>query len=172
MHITQFYGIAASSLLIILLISNILRHTAKVRRNITLCCYKHLTYPYLLDRHLLIGPWTRASIIIQLTYLSANVVCICLQSSTFTEAGLHSASLALINLIPLLAGPHLGFLADAFGFSLESYRSIHRSAGWMFIVLVVFHISMALIHQSTFSIIRTSGWSGVVVMLYHLYSMF
>jgi hypothetical protein len=84
----------------------------------------------------MLGPWSRAGVVIQLAYLAMNLFCILvelsrtgLRVSSFSNAGRRAGTLAEVNMIPLLAGPHLAFLADRFGLSLKTSRGIHRSAG-------------------------------------------
>jgi hypothetical protein len=77
MDATSVYGIAAGGIFIVLvfvrLISLLLRFTSVV----SVWIATHLIYPYLLGRHSLIGPWTRASVIGHLLYVAANLFVLC-----------------------------------------------------------------------------------------------
>jgi hypothetical protein len=54
---------------------------------------------------------------------------------------------AVVNRIPIVAGPHLAFLADRLGLSLKVIRGIHGSAGFMSAVLVL-HAMVAVSNAS------------------------
>lgn len=138
MDITQAYAIAAGGIFLILFLINCLPTVLQLTR-LVLYTVKHHMYPYVLSRHRFLGPWTRASVLFQLVYITLNVVCITLQVSTVRQAGLRAGTLSLINMVPLFAGLHYGFLADLFGISLDVYRRIHRSAGLMSFFLALFH---------------------------------
>ena len=125
---------------------------------------KHLSYTYLVGRHRFVGPWSRAGVLIQLFYVSINIFCLLFRASKVSDAGLRAGKLSLINMIPLLSGPHHGFMADFLGISLTTYRAIHRSGGLMTIVLASCHILISLIagkglstrmHQRIFEIIAS-----------------
>ncbi len=100
-----------------------------VRERIALFTSKHITYPYFLHRHRLLGPWTRSDVLIQLIYITTNNLCLGFRVPILSKAGLRAGNLSLANMVPLFAGPHLSFLADVLGFRLDSYRYVHRSAG-------------------------------------------
>ena len=147
MDTVQIYAIAAGGTFSIFALVNLLPFLLPLFARISIFVSKHFTYPYLLHRHRLLGPWSRAGIIIQLAYLSVNLFCLLvvelswtgLRVSSFSDAGRRAGTLAEVNRIPLLAGPHLAFLADRLGLSLKSIRNVHRSAGWMTAVLVLLH---------------------------------
>ncbi|KAH6706214.1 hypothetical protein BKA61DRAFT_436840, partial [Leptodontidium sp. MPI-SDFR-AT-0119] len=96
---------------------------------------KHLTYPYLLHRHQSLGPWSRAQVLVQLIYMTANVSCLSFENVfglrfgflNITKAGLRAGTMSLVNMIPLFAGPHLSFLAGYLGASLITVQRVHRS---------------------------------------------
>ena len=112
--------------------------------------FKYFVYPQLLGRHRLAGPWNPAGIIAELLYSGVNAFCVSFKVRTVWMAGLRAANLSLVNLIPLMAGPHLSFPADLFGIPLRTYRKFHRSAGWMSFVLVCFHALTVLAEKKPF----------------------
>lgn len=50
----------------------------------------------------------------RLYYIALNVFCLAFRVPTLSKAGLRAGNLSLANMIPLFAGAHLSFLADAF----------------------------------------------------------
>jgi hypothetical protein len=115
---------------------------------------KQFVFLYVLDRHALIGPWSAADVLLQVIYLTANLFCISFRVANLSEAGLRAGTLSLINLGPLLSGPHLDFLADLLGLPLKAYRCVHRSAGLVAFALAVFHVlAAAATKSSTFQIV-------------------
>ncbi|KIM93737.1 hypothetical protein OIDMADRAFT_61376 [Oidiodendron maius Zn] len=153
--------------------------------HVPLFVLKHVTCPYLLHRHRILGPWTRAGVLIQLAYLAVNLFYILivevpwdsLRAATFSDAGRQASALAELNMIHLFAGPYLAFLADRFGFSLKTIRSIHRSAGWMTSALVLLYTMAALsdgplplgVPQNLFAVIAASLLCLLLVFLFLLF---
>jgi hypothetical protein len=133
---------------------------------VVLLMSKYLTYPQILRRHSLFGPWTLAGIIVHTAFIAANVYCLEFWKLSAIKVGLRAANLALINMMPLYLGPHLSFLADLFGISLKSFRIVHRSAGIMSFVLVLLHIFVVIARGiGGFSLSVPENLYGVVVSL-------
>ena len=100
----------------------------------------------------------------------SNIICLIVtisksgfQVSTISESGLQAGSLSLINMVPVFAGPHLGFLADLLGLSMSTYRHLHRSAGIMSCALTVFHVLVAVASQPSFSLDLPQNLFAVIV---------
>ena len=134
MNINQGYATAIGSIVIIFVLANFLPRITRLVKHISLLISRHLTYPYLLHRHIFLGPWSRADVLVQLIYIAANIICLIFkvstmsksnlptfQVSTILESSLQAGTLSLINMIPVFAGPHLGFLADLLGLSISTY---------------------------------------------------
>ena len=115
MEITLAYGIAAGSIFVIVILLNLLL------KPVSLWISKHLTYPRLIDRHLSIGPWSRADVLLRLIYITENIVSFSFRTPSIWTAGLRAVNLLLINLIPVFADFYLSFLTDLFGVSLNMY---------------------------------------------------
>lgn len=79
------------------------------------------------------------------------------------EVGKRAGNLALINMIPLFAGPHISSLADALGVSLVSARQIHRSAAIMASGLVLVHFLLTLAATPSFSLGEAQDLFAVIV---------
>ncbi|KAF4768866.1 hypothetical protein HAV15_008768 [Penicillium sp. str.  len=65
-----------------------------------------------------------------------------------------AGTLSVINMSFLFLAHHLGFLANAMGFSLMVCKRIHRAVGWMTGVLLGSHIIMAMITDRKSWILR------------------
>jgi hypothetical protein len=150
MDTIQIYAIAAGGTISIFALVNLIHNFIPLVTRISLFLAKHLKYPYLLHRHRILGPWSRAGAVMQLAYFAVNLFCVLVELSrtglsvcSFSNAGGRAGTLAEVNMILLLAGPHLAFLADRFGLSLKTSRGIHRSAGWMMAALLLLHAMAA-----------------------------
>jgi len=161
MDVPQIYATAAGGFSLVLILVNFLSPT--VRERITLFTSKHLTYPYFVHRHRLIGPWTRSGVLVQLLYIALNAFCLGFRSSTLSRAGLRAGNLSLANMIPVFAGPHLSFLADILGFRLGAYRYVHRSAGLMSFALLLFHVLVVVIQRTSISVGVPEHLYGIIV---------
>lgn len=165
MDITQIYAIAAGGFFAIFLFFNFLPYTARFREKASVVMSKHLTYPYLIDRHRILSPWTRADILIKLIYITVNLFCLGFRTSTISEASLRAGTLSLINITPLFTGPHLGFLANIFGFPLHKYQRLHRSAGLISFTCIIFHVLVVLANGTSFPLSVSEHLYGLIIRL-------
>ncbi len=161
MDISQIYATAAGGLFLAFILVNLT--TPSVREWFSVFVSKHLTYPYFLRRHRLLGPWTRSGVLLQLVYVAMNAFCLGFRVSTLSKAGLRAGNLSLANMIPLFAGPHLAFLADVLGFRLGTYRQIHRSAGLMSFAHLLFHLLVVAVKRTSFSLKIPEHLYGTIV---------
>ncbi|KFZ02687.1 hypothetical protein V500_00025 [Pseudogymnoascus sp. VKM F-4518 (FW-2643)] len=184
MDAIQIYAIAAGGTLCIFAFVNLLPLLIPLVTRISNFVSKHFRYPYILHRHRILGPWTRAGVVIQLAYLAINLFCVVvvlswdgLKAVNFSDAGRRAGTLAEVNMIPLLAGPHFAFLADLLGLSLKTIRGIHRSAGWMTAALVLLHAMAAAsdgplpidVSQNLFAVVGASLLCLLLVLLLPLF---
>ncbi|ELR09836.1 hypothetical protein GMDG_04319 [Pseudogymnoascus destructans 20631-21] len=184
MDAIQIYAIAAGGTLCIFAFVNLLPLLIPLVTRVSIFVSKHFRYPYILHRHRILGPWTRAGVIIQLAYLAINLFCVLavlswddIKAANFSGAGRRAGTLAEVNMIPLLAGPHFAFLADLIGLSLKTIRGIHRSAGWMTAALVFLHAMAAAsdgplpidVSQNLFAVIGASLLCLLLVLLFPLF---
>ena len=161
MDVSQIYATAAGGFFLLFILLNFLSQT--VRERIALFTSKHLTSPYFLHRHRLLGPWTRSDVLIQLIYITTNSLCLGFRASTLSTAGLQAGNLSLANMVPLFAGPHLSFLAGVLGFRLDLYHYVHRSAGLMSFTLSLFHVLVVVIQRPSFSLNISEHLYGTIV---------
>ena len=162
MDITPIYAIVAGGVFCVLVLVRFSSHIAAVGRYVALFTSTHLVYPYLLQRHRIVGPWSRVGVVVQLIYVAVNILCLVCKSlsvsragiifraSTISEAGLRAGALTLVNAIPLFAGLHPAFLADQLGVSLRAVRRLHRSVGFGTFSLAFFHILVIAASRPSF----------------------
>ena len=143
MDITQIYALAMGGAAFCFVITRVLSQLGRYLEHLAPQVSKHFFFRYIIHRHALIGPWTVASVCIQLMYLTTNIFCVCFRASDVAQAGNRAGTMSLINLAPLLCGHHFDFLADVSGLSLESWRVVHRSSGVIVFVLVALHVILA-----------------------------
>jgi hypothetical protein len=139
MDITQVYAIIVFGIALCFLLRNILS-SQRFMTDISLQTSKRLTYSYILNRHALIGPWSVATAMIQVVYLTVNVFCLCFDVDDLPHAGRRAGTLSLINLGPLLGVFHLDFLATLLGLPLKTVKRVHRLASLAAFALAVFHV--------------------------------
>lgn len=161
--VTKGYAIAAGGILLILLLIQLLPYIGKLATGVWLWISKHFIYPYALDRHRAVGPWSRAAVLIHLTYVTLNVSCLSFRVSSTSKAGLRAGTLSLINLVPLFIGLHHSFIADILGISLSSLRHVHRSASWMASSLALFHLLVAVAGKTPFPLIKSQNLFTLIV---------
>ncbi|KAH6696622.1 hypothetical protein BKA61DRAFT_682836 [Leptodontidium sp. MPI-SDFR-AT-0119] len=150
MDTSHIYAIALGGSFLLLLLINSLPMIIRLIKYLSPLFSKHLTYRYTVHRHRLLGPWSRAGILIQLIYIAGNICCLKFWNTTISRAGIRAGTLAIINLIPLLAVPHLSTLADLLGVTLSTCHQIHRSAGVMAVLLSIFHLLVMITSQPSF----------------------
>lgn len=161
--LTEGYAIAVGGILLILVLVESLSHLGWFFRTVYLWISKHLIYPYALRRHRGIGPWSRATVLIQLAYITAKMICLSFRNPSLSEAGPRAGNLSLINLIPVFAGPHHGFLAERIGLSLSSLRRVHRSASLTSFSLALFHVLVTVANRKSFPLSRSGNIFTVIV---------
>jgi hypothetical protein len=130
-------------------------------------CSQHLLLPFVIRRHRLCGPWTRAGILLHVSYVAINIFLIFFRTETLANAGLRAGELALINLIFPLSAAHLSYLADLLGIKWRACCKIHRATGWMSVALLSFHLIMAAqIHGFTFPLRDLENLLTMLVCLF------
>ena len=166
MEVTQAYAIAAAGLFFSLSLFRIRHHIQSFLKTAHLQASQHLIYPQLVPRQPYVGPWSRADVLLQLSYIAINVFCIAFKAPSIRVASLRAADLTLINLIVVFAGPHLSFLADILGLSLALFRRLHRSFGLMSCFLLSFHVFTMIGSRVSFPLRQAENLWGVIVSLF------
>jgi hypothetical protein len=163
MESSQIYVIVVGGIFGILLFINCLPLIAHFVRYTTPLVSKYLIYRNVLYRHRFVGPWSRAGVFVQLLYITGNICCLKFWNTSTSQAGLQAGTLAVINLIPAFAGPHLSTLADLLGVSLGTFRKIHRSVGLMVAALTMFHVLVMVARRSSFPLNLPQNLFAVIV---------
>lgn len=164
MDILTIYAVAAGSILISFAIARTLIYLGPWGNAVNVFIAEHLTYPYILGRHSFLGPWTRAGILMHLSYATINLLVVFFKSSSQVMAGNRAGTLSLINAVFLVASLYLSNVADLLGISVKNCRRIHRAVGWMVLTLVSFHVAVMLMDQRSEKIEEsTRGLFAIIV---------
>lgn len=164
MEVINIYGIGTGGSFLCLVLLRVAPYLMSLTGSIFLLTSKHLTYPYILSRHRLLGPWTRADVLLYLSYGATNVFLVIFRVPSAAGAGHRAGNLALANIAFNFFALHLSFLADILGISLRSCRRIHQATGWMAGLLAAFHVFIALVVQRVnFSLQNQGNLSALVV---------
>lgn len=151
MNFLAIYAIAAGGILGTLFLVRIGPSLMSLSSTASVMISKHLSFPYILSRHKLVGPWTRANVLLYMVYLAVNIFFVAYQGPSAVGFGRRAGTLSLINMGFLVLATHLSFLADILGVSLQTCQRIHRAVGYTTSGLLAFHIIVTLaIRQETF----------------------
>ena len=162
MDITLIYAIGLGGVLLMPILFRLLQHRVFLTPNIFQHTLRYLDYPYLIQRHRILGPWTWLDVIFQSVYITSNCVCLGFRAD-IAVAGTRAGYLSIINMMPLFLGAHLNFLADIFGITLKRFRSLHHCAGLMSFGLICFHILAVFITHTIPTLDSRADRSALVV---------
>ncbi|BDD58964.1 hypothetical protein MAP00_004199 [Monascus purpureus] len=144
MDIVAIYAVAAGGIFVAFFFIQTLSSVTIWADFFRIFVSRHLTLPFVIRRHHLCGPWTRAGVLLHLTYMAVNLLLLFFKINSLAGAGRRAGELALVNLVFPLSAIHLSYLADLLGITWKSCRKIHRATGWMAVSLLLFHIIVAL----------------------------
>ena len=147
MQTVQVYSIAAGGLFLGLVILQGLPVIHKVLEWLQIVLSKYLIYTTIIRRRRFVGPWSPAAVLMQILYLAVNLFVLTFRAQSFHDGATRAGTLTIVNMAPLVFGPHHSFLADLLGLSLRTYRCMHRSVGVM---------SSSLVSLYTLDIIQDS----------------
>ncbi|CAG8079570.1 unnamed protein product [Penicillium salamii] len=140
MEATCIYSIVIAGIFILIILVSCLRALAPLGSYLKLKLGRHLTYPYILRRHRLLGPWSRGIFCLQLAYISTNLVVLLIEGLSITSIR-----------------DHIGNL------SLHNARRLHRSMGRMGATLLLIHVGASLLKKrADTSLIDSDGLSTVI----------
>lgn len=160
----QLYAITAGGVFAIIIVTRLISHLLRVLKEHALVFFlKHILYPLCINRHRILGPWSRASFVFQQIYWAVTILCLSYKASDLSDAGMRAGTLSLINLIPLYSGLHLSFLTDMLELSMRTYTKLHGSIGVMSGALVIFHIAVAVASSKHSSFSSGSQLYGLIV---------
>ncbi|CAG7933056.1 unnamed protein product [Penicillium olsonii] len=148
MEVAPIYAIVLGGIFLALFLIQTRYFLAHWTESISVLLSGYLVLPDLVRRHRILGPWSRAGVLLHLSYIAANIALVFLHTESFVDSGRRASELALINNIFPLSAAHLSFLAGLLGISWRSCRKIHRATGWMTVALLSFHIIAELQGQT------------------------
>ena len=164
MDLITVYAIAAGGIFVTLFLMRVASSLISLTSIIYVMASKHLTYPYLLNRHQILGPWTRANVLLYLAYGVVNIFCIVFRVTSATGVSRRAGTLSLINMAFLFPTMNLSLLGDILGISLKACRRIHRAVGWTATALLSLHILIAtVVQQKKFSLHGPGNISALIV---------
>lgn len=162
MNLDLIYFVSISSSLALITLVNAISFSLPLAKRLPPFFLRHFVYRYVVRRRRLVGPWSIATTLLQLAYVVVNGFCVVFEASSLREVGMRAGAISMVNLIPLLSGPHLGALADVVGLSLHTWKLLHRSACFMAVSQAIFHSVVSIIthpsidwsaHRSLFGVL-------------------
>ena len=172
MEVPPIYAIALGGICLALFLIQTRYFLAHWTESISVFFSGYLVLPDLIRRHRILGPWSRAGVLLHLSYIAVNIALVFLHTESLVDSGRRASELALINNIFPLSAAHLSFLAGLLGISWRSCRKIHRATGWMTVALLSFHIIAELQAQTLrFPLSETGNLLTVVVRYPSQYSI-
>jgi hypothetical protein len=163
MNITQWYGVALSGVLALLIFFFILLFLTKlIRIYATFYFLKYFLYPQI--HPLLRGnkKITRFDLILITSFIIGNILCITINVKNNLELANRAAVLSIINFIPLFFGGRINSIFSRYGFSYNTYNRVHRYLGRVGIIESIIHASIT--YRSYRKDFRTSSQiAGLIV---------
>ncbi|KAJ5369940.1 rerric reductase like transmembrane component [Penicillium cataractarum] len=174
MDLLLYYAILVGGFFTTLILIRIASHLKDPANSLSVFVSKHLIYPNLVGRHQLCGPWSRAQVLLCLLYIVINFFFLTFRVSTVMIAGRRAGTLSVINMGLLFPTTHLSFFADMLGISQIACRQIHRFVGWLALVLLSFHITVAMAKQgqtwslrdeeNLFAVVGATSMAGIALL--------
>lgn len=90
---------------------------------------KRLVLYELVPRYRYVGPVTLASVLIQITILSGNILCLTVKANSIAIVGSRAAYLSLVNMSVSVIGSHLNAFGEGTGIGLRNQKRLHRAMG-------------------------------------------
>ncbi|KAJ6112290.1 hypothetical protein N7523_002112 [Penicillium sp. IBT 18751x] len=140
MEVPAIYAIAAGGIFLALFLIRTRHVVLHWTESFSVLLSGHLTLPILVRRHRILGPWTRAGVLLHVSYIAVNIALVFFRTKSLVDSGRRASELALINMIFPLSAAHLSFLAGLLGISWHTCRKIHRATGWMAVAMLSIHI--------------------------------
>ena len=160
MDVPKWYAISLGTIVVACLLYRVISGIlAFIRKITTFFFLKHFTYPNLHRRILWIGTATRIQVLSVIAYISGNILCMTIGSTTMSQVTARAGILSIINMIPLLVGPRLAMVADLVGISIRTNLRIHEWIGRMAILQGMIHTILPFVGHRPFrwDSIRSSG---------------
>lgn len=140
----SIFAIAAGGTLVIFFFFHLLGAFLHSAHAILAFVSKHVIYPYFLNYHHIISPWTLGGFRLSIIYITITVFFTLFKLSSIKEASCQTGTLAVINIACLIHVPYLDLQADILGFQLQTCYQIHWVIGWMVGLLATVHVAICL----------------------------
>jgi hypothetical protein len=145
MDASLIYAVIVGSLLMVFTLQHISNNILIFfQSRILAWVLKHLVWPIIVPRQRFLPPISRFDAISQFCYWCATAAFNIVKTSTLSKAGLRAGSLAVFQIIPLMAGNRLSFTADLMGLSYRGIRYIHSSMGLMVVAQSTCHVVLMI----------------------------
>jgi hypothetical protein len=115
MEPTLMYAIIGGAFTLLLLLLHAIVYLMRRFRPWLVLLRTHLVHALTLPLRFLPWSWTYDQVLLMSTYLVANILCCCFDTSTAQGASIRAARLAMANLTPIYFGLHFGCLCDLSG---------------------------------------------------------
>lgn len=165
MEFITLYIIAAGGIFLLLALMQVAPSVKALAETLSRWISKHLTYPYLLGRHSIMGPWTRVAVLFALAYGVLNIFFVTFRASSISEIGRRAGSMSLLNMALLFPFLQLCLLAHIIGVSFHTCRRVHGAVAWMTTALLALHITIAVFKQQKFLLHDQDNLFAVIVWL-------
>ncbi|KAL4927713.1 ferric reductase family protein [Aspergillus undulatus] len=146
------YAIVVGGIFVLLFMIKTAVYLANRPYLFTVPLLRHVALPVFIPRVGPFGPWTRATTVLYLLYITTNIFLVLLKTGGTAGVSRRAGTLALINLILPLSTIHLSTLADFFGIYLRTSQRVHRVTGWMGVILLCTHVITAWVEKPDFPI--------------------
>ncbi len=140
------YSVSAGALLLAALLSSCFFQSIKSHLLLFVKCQNFLCLPLIYTRLRFLSIAISTALLYVL-YCGGNIACIVYQVSSWEEAGLRSATLAVVNLVFLLSAIPLDLLSNLFNISLRCNIFAHRLVSNVVYCQSAFHLAIALSRQ-------------------------
>jgi hypothetical protein len=154
------YAILSAAVLIIWLLTRIISRIIRALLSFYMVCFfKFYLYLHLSRRFPILG--TRLQLLVWSVFVAVNIACITIGTSSSAERSARSATMSLINVIPLLCGPRLVMMMKLLGITLRAQHVSHTWLGLTAMAQALVH-SILSARNTPFQWTKLNLW-GVVV---------
>ncbi|KAK5080473.1 hypothetical protein LTR05_008583 [Lithohypha guttulata] len=109
--------------------------------------------------------WTWWSLVRQVFLLTGNVLLVFVGMTDIKDAAREAGTLAMLNMAFFYLSPHLSYLGDLLGLSLDTVKTLHRMMVLPFLLLTVFHLVVLHPAQNVFAKPFSKELYGVIASL-------
>lgn len=141
MEVSSVYAIVIGGLISLFLIRQTLLLINKMTRSVRVrsWVFRHMDVN-VVDRHRFSPPVSRLALLALILYWGGTAICNTLGVSSLDEASIRAAAITAFNMIPMLMGDRLAFVADVLDLSQKTHRAIHHSIGSMTVLQMSLHV--------------------------------